>query len=82
MSGTDGREAAVLARCSRYAAQYITQLRSHVLYLEVLTRLEAIEGELFELDAEHAFYESLRADRRRTEAQTDADLEAPKSPDS
>jgi hypothetical protein len=81
VGGTDEREAAVLARCSRYAAQYITQLRGHALYLEVLTRVEEVEGQLFELDVEHAFYESLRAERRRTEAQVDADPDTPKSPD-
>jgi hypothetical protein len=75
------RGAAIVARCSTNAAQYITQLRGHALYLEVLARLEAIEGRLFELDVEHAFYEALRAERRRTEAQGDADPDTPKSPD-
>jgi hypothetical protein len=55
------REAAVIARCSRYAAQYVEQLRDHALYAEVLSRLEAIHGQLFELDVESAFYEALRA---------------------
>lgn len=55
------REAAVIARCSRYAAQYVEQLRGHELYAEVLSRLEALEGRLFELDVERAFYEALRA---------------------
>ena len=54
------REAAVIARCSRYAAQYVEQLRDHALYAEVLSSLEAIHGQLFELDAERAFYEALR----------------------
>ncbi len=71
MSSAHEREAAILARCSRNAAQYITQLRNHPLYLEVLTRLEAIHGNLFELDAEQAFYESLRAERRGIEPQED-----------
>jgi hypothetical protein len=66
------REAAVLARCSKYAAQYVTQLRGHALYVEVLDRLEAAGGTLFELDVEHAFYESLRAERRKSEGQGNA----------
>lgn len=81
MSDATEREAAVIARCSKYAAQYVTQLRGHALYVEVLERLEATGGQLFELDVEHAFYESLRAERRRSEGQAHADPDTSKSPD-
>jgi hypothetical protein len=74
--GFDPREAAILSRCSKYAAQYIIQLREHHCYLEVLTRLEGTPGALFELDAEHAFYECLRAFRTRIEAKRDEGGEA------
>jgi len=79
VSDVSEREAAVLARCSAYAAQYVTQLRGHALYVEVLDRLEATGGKLFELDVEQAFYESLRAERRRSEAQGDAKPDTPRS---
>jgi hypothetical protein len=67
MSGPDPREATILARCSRYAAQYLVNLREHPLYLKVLDRLEASPGALFELDVEGAFYESVRAKMRQDE---------------
>jgi hypothetical protein len=78
VSDANEREAAVLARCSKYAAQYVTQLRGHALYVEVLEALEATGGKLFELDVERAFYESLRAERRRSEGQGHAGRDTPK----
>jgi hypothetical protein len=65
MSGPDPRGAAILARCSKYAAQYIVNLREHPLYLKVLDRLDG-KGMLFERDVESAFYESVREQMRES----------------
>jgi hypothetical protein len=46
--------------------------------VEVLEALEATGGKLFELDVERAFYESLRAERRRSEGQGHAGRDTPK----
>ena len=67
MSGPDQREATILARGSRCAAQYLVNLREHPLYLKVLDRLETSPGELFELDVEGAFYETVREKMRQDE---------------
>jgi hypothetical protein len=71
VSDANEREAALLARCTRYAAQYVSNLRGHPLYSEVLSRLEALPGTLFELDVEHAFYESLREQMRENKKAQD-----------
>jgi hypothetical protein len=42
-------------------------LREHPLYLKVLDRLETSPGELFELDVEGAFYETVREKMRQDE---------------
>jgi hypothetical protein len=49
------REAALTARCTRFAAEYLSHLRIHP--LKVLDRLEAIPGTIFQLDIEQAFFE-------------------------
>jgi hypothetical protein len=49
------REAALLIRCSAFAADYLQHLRLHPLRPEIIVHLEAIPGMIFELDIEHAF---------------------------
>jgi hypothetical protein len=52
-----GREAAILKRCSAFAAQQLALFRNYPEYPEILQQLEAIPNSIFEQDVEHAVAE-------------------------
>lgn len=49
------RDAALSARCSPYAAEYLSQFRIHPLYSEMLSRLDARSGRIYAHDIEQLF---------------------------
>lgn len=64
MCNPQRREAALAARCSTYAAEYLTQFRVHPLYPEVLARLESLPGTIYAMDIEHVFLAATKEKRR------------------
>lgn len=58
------RDAALAARCSTYAVQYLSQFRVHPLYPEIISRLETLPGTIYALDIEHVFLEATKEKKR------------------
>jgi hypothetical protein len=72
----DEREAALAQRCSPSAAEYLPYLRDHLLFPEVLARLEATQGTIFQLDVEQTFFEVIKAHPAAADRKSAADRKA------
>lgn len=60
MDTGDTRYAALLARCTAFAREHFGHLKDHNLLSEVMTKLEAIPGQLYATDIQQAFYEAVK----------------------